>query len=80
MWRFETGISKFSFIIGVMVMAAISLICVAMLYEIYILRDLKARAETELEVADISREALLFFAGVIIIVILSFFDPLWFVL
>ncbi len=75
-----SALFRFSFIIGVMVMAAISLICVAMLYEIYILRDLKARAETELEVADISREALLFFAGVIIIVILSFFDPLWFVL
>ena len=75
-----SSLFRFSFIIGIIVMASIALISVSMLYELYIMRDLKSHIENEHDITDISKEAMLFFAGITVIVILSFFNPLWFVL
>jgi NADH:ubiquinone oxidoreductase subunit 4 (subunit M) len=75
-----SSLFRFSFIIGIMVMASIALISVSMLYELYMMRDLKSHIENEHDITDISKEAMLFFAGITVIVILSFFNPLWFVL
>lgn len=75
-----SSLFRFSFIIGVMVMASIALISVSMLYELYMMRDLKSHIENERDITDISHESLLFFMGITVIIILSFFNPLWFVL
>ena len=74
-----SSLFRFSFLIGVMVMTAIGLISVSMLYELYVMRDLKSHIDNEREITDISRESLLFFTVVIVVIILSFFNPLWFV-
>ena len=74
-----SSLFRFSFLIGVMVMTAIGLISVSMLYELYVMRDLKSQIDNEREITDISRESLLFFTVVIVVIILSFFNPLWFV-
>ncbi len=75
-----SSLFRFSFIIGVMVMASIALISVSMLYELYMMRDLKSHIENERDITDISHESLLFFMVITVIIILSFFNPLWFVL
>ncbi len=75
-----SALFTFSFVIGITVMAAISLIAISMIYELYILRDLKNYSEREDEVEDMDNGRLAFFIGIISIIFLSFFNPLWFVL
>ena len=74
-----SSLFNFSFVIGIIVMFSISLIAVSMLYELYMMRDLKTYINPQSDVEDISQFHLAFFIGVIVIIFLSFFNPLWFV-
>ncbi|MBO6290250.1 MAG: hypothetical protein IJ738_05215 [Alphaproteobacteria bacterium] len=74
-----SSLFNFSFVIGIIVMFSISLIAVSMLYELYMMRDLKTYINPQSDVEDISQYHLAFFIGVIVIIFLSFFNPLWFV-
>lgn len=75
-----SALFNFSFVIGTMVMFAILLITVSMLFELYIMRDLKITKSAEEQIEDISQYNLAFFAAILGVILLSFFDPLWFVL
>lgn len=72
-------IFKQNFAIGVGVMMAISLVAVMMLNELYVMRDLHGHLEKKIEVEDISRNKLIFLVGIMVIMFLSFFNPLWFI-
>ncbi len=73
-----SALFKFSFNIGICVMFALSLITVAMLYELYVMRDLKKHIENNDDIQDISNIHLAYFVTIIGILFLSFFNPLWF--
>lgn len=73
-----SALFKFSFNIGLCVMLAIALITVAMLYELYVMRDLKTHLDNKDNVRDITNLHLFFFICIIGILFLSFFNPLWF--
>ena len=68
-----------SFMTGIWVMTSTSLIGMALIYELYIMCDTRLSLTTNDTVCDISDANLAFFAGVTIILFLSFFNPLWFV-
>ena len=74
-----SALFKFSFTVGIIVMSAIALISVSMLYELYMMRDLHKHLPLENEVEDISQYHLAFFMAIVVIIFLSFFNPLWFV-
>lgn len=73
-----SALFNFNFFIGIMVMFAISLISVSILYELYMMRDLKKRLINN-DIEDISQGMFAFFMVIIVIIFLSFFNPLWFV-
>ena len=73
-----SAIFRESFITGLWIMAAISLIGLALLYELYVMRDLQNKSVRDYEVRDISDHELTFFSGVTFVLFLSFFNPLWF--
>ncbi|MBQ9034941.1 MAG: hypothetical protein IJ099_03140 [Alphaproteobacteria bacterium] len=69
---------KFSFNIGICVMFALSLLTISMLYELYVMRDLKKHISPNENIADISNLHLAYLAFIGAILFLSFFNPLWF--
>lgn len=73
-----SAIFRESFVTGLWVMASISLIGLALIYELYIMRDAQNKSIAPYEITDISDRKLIFFTGVTIVLFLSFFDPLWF--
>lgn len=73
-----SALFKFSFNIGLCVMFALALITVAMLYELYVMRDLKTHIDNKDNIQDITNLHLIFFSCIIGILFLSFFNPLWF--
>ena len=73
-----SALFNFNFFIGITVMLAISLISVSILYELYMMRDLKKRSPNY-DIDDISQGHFAFFMVIIVIIFLSFFNPLWFV-
>ncbi|MCQ2735262.1 MAG: hypothetical protein MJ212_04880 [Alphaproteobacteria bacterium] len=68
-----------SFMTGIWVMTSISLIGMALIYELYIMCDNRFKLTTNEIIYDISDTKLAFFAGITVILFLSFFNPLWFV-
>lgn len=68
-----------SFMTGIWVMASISLIGMALIYELYVMRDVRFKSADSEIINDISKPDLIFFAGITVILFLSFFNPLWFV-
>ena len=65
---------------GIWVMIVILLIALALVYELYEMLDLKNKSAKDVLVIDISDRKLAFFMAVITVLLLSFFNPLWFVL
>lgn len=68
-----------NFAIGIGVMLAITLIAMALVYELFMMRSLPRANVTEIEIDDISEKKAGFFVMVIVLLFLSFFNPLWFV-
>ena len=76
-----SAIFKANFAVGLGIMISISMVGMALLYELYVMSDLQTNyPATEITVEDISDRKLAFFIGVIILVFLSFFNPLWFII
>ena len=69
---------RVSFTFGILMMTAITAISMALLYELYILRNLTGKRNTNIEVEDMSERQILFFMAVIVFLFVSFFNPLWF--
>ena len=68
-----------NFAIGIGVMMAITLIATALVYELFMMRNLSQSYVAENEIEDISEKKTGFFLVLIILLFLSFFNPLWFV-
>ncbi len=68
-----------NFAIGIGVMVAITLIVMALVYELFMMRSLPKVYNADCEIEDISEKKTGFFAVVILLLFLSFFNPLWFV-
>ncbi|MBQ8481698.1 MAG: hypothetical protein IJ532_04120 [Alphaproteobacteria bacterium] len=79
-WNNFVLISAFfrvSFTHGLLMMTAIAIISMALLYELFIMRD-TSNKNPILEIEDISDKKVTFFVAVIIFLFMSFFNPLWF--
>lgn len=74
-----SALFKENFSIGLGAMTAICVICLALLYELFIMLDTKKKNDFHPDVTDISSINLLFFLSIIALLFLSFFNPLWFV-
>jgi len=74
-----SAILKESFAVGILVMFSLVLVALALLQELYVLRDLREFKEKSCNLEDISKNGQVFFAGIVTLLFLSFFDPLWFV-
>ena len=74
-----SALFKINFAAGIGVMTAITLICMGLIYELFMMRSLK-RIDAEITVEDISDRRSAFFMAIVLLLFLSFFDPLWFVL
>ena len=68
-----------SFGIGLWVMAALLLVALGLLHELYVMRDLKQHETKAENIEDLSSRQQIFLAGVVAILFLSFFNPLWFI-
>ena len=68
-----------NFTIGLGVMTAITFISMALVHELFMMRNLPSKCVLETEIEDISDKKAAFFVAVIVLMFLSFFDPLWFV-
>lgn len=68
-----------NFTIGLGIMTAITLISAALVHELFMMRNLPSRCLPEAEIEDMSDKNALFFVGIIILLMLSFLNPLWFV-
>ena len=68
-----------NFAIGIGVMSAITLIAMAMVYELFMMRSLPQKYAADSDIEDISEKKTGFFLTVILLLFLSFFNPLWFV-
>ncbi|MBR1600456.1 MAG: hypothetical protein IJ677_02635, partial [Alphaproteobacteria bacterium] len=68
---------RISFTFGVLMMTAISIANMALLYELFIMRD-SANKNPAIEIEDISKRKVAFLVTVIIFLFVSFFNPLWF--
>ena len=69
-----------NFIIGLLVMFSITLMAIILLQELYVMKDLQVYSENALDVSDISKGKQLFLFIMIAILLISFFNPLWFVI
>ena len=69
---------RISFTLGILMMTAITAISMALLYELYILRNLVGKKNVNVEVEDISDKQILFFMAITVFLFVSFFNPLWF--
>ena len=74
-----SALFKINFAAGIGVMTAITLICMGVTYELFMMRSLK-RIGVNVSVEDISDRQRAFFMAVVLLLFLSFFNPLWFVL
>ena len=68
-----------NFMIGLGIMTAITFISMALVYELFMMRNLPSKCVPERETEDISDRNATFFVAIIILIFLSFFNPLWFV-
>ena len=68
-----------SFGVGLWVMAALLLVALGLLHELYVMRDLKQHETKAENIEDLSSRQQIFLAGVVAILFLSFFNPLWFI-
>ncbi len=68
-----------NFAIGIGVMMAITLIATSLVYELFMMRNLSQTYVAENDIEDISDRKTGFFFVLIILLFLSFFNPLWFV-
>lgn len=68
-----------NFTIGIGIMTAITFISMALVHELFMMRNLPSKCVPETEIEDISDRKAAFFTGIIILIFLSFFNPLWFV-
>ena len=68
-----------SFKIGLCVMMALTLVALGLLQELYVMRDLKKHEIGAENIEDLSSRQLVFTIGVVAILFLSFFNPLWFI-
>ena len=68
-----------NFIVGLWVMAALTLVALSLLHELYMMRDLRQHDEKAENLKDLSLKQQIFLTGVVIVLFLSFFNPLWFV-
>lgn len=75
-----SALFNFSFVVGLTVISVISVISLSLLYELYFMRDLQKHGNLIENINDLSQKEFLFFIGIIAILFLSFFDPMWFVL
>ena len=69
---------RLSFILGTLMMTAITMICMALLYELFIMRNLTEKRIVGGQIEDISDKQIVFFAAVVVFLFVSFFNPLWF--
>lgn len=74
-----SALFKENFMAGIGVMTAITLIGMGIIFELFIMRKLPKNNGKEISVADISDKQTAFFMIIVILLFLSFFDPLWFV-
>lgn len=80
-WNNFVLISAFfrtSFVMGILMMTAITAICMSLLYEFFIMRSLTNKKVLQNTATDISDRQVMFFAAVIVFLFVSFFNPLWF--
>ncbi len=68
-----------NFAVGLWVMAALTIVALSLLHELYVMRDLKHHEEKAENLEDLSLKQQVFFAGIVAVLFLSFFNPLWFV-
>lgn len=79
-WNNFVLISAFfrvSFTLGTLMMAAICIICLSLVYELFIMRD-AAHLNDNFEIEDITDKKMAFFILIIAFLFVSFFNPLWF--
>ena len=74
-----SALFKENFAAGIGVMAAITLIGMGIMFELFMMRSLPKNIENEVLVEDISDKQTAFFMAIVVLLFLSFFDPLWFV-
>ena len=74
-----SALFKENFMAGVGVMIAITLIGMGMIFELFMMRSLPKNMNNEIRSEDISDRQTAFFMAIVILLFLSFFDPLWFV-
>lgn len=72
-------IFKQNFVVGLMVMAALTMAAVILMDEVLKMFSTSKDFSQKIEIPDISPAKLAFLISVIIILLLSFFNPLWFV-
>jgi NADH:ubiquinone oxidoreductase subunit 4 (subunit M) len=75
-----SALFKENFFIGSWVVLAITLAALVLLYELFVIRDLQKHQPQAEEMKDISATQFSFLSGILLILFLSFFNPLWFVL
>lgn len=79
-WNNFVLISAFfreSFTLGTLMMAAICIICLSLVYELFIMRD-AMHLNNDFEIEDITDKKMAFFVLIIAFLFVSFFNPLWF--
>ncbi|MBR2137290.1 MAG: hypothetical protein IJ852_04965 [Alphaproteobacteria bacterium] len=75
-----SSLFNLSSVVGLTVMAVITVISLSLLYELYFMRDLQKHIQFSENISDLTQREFLFFLGIIVILFLSFFDPMWFVI
>lgn len=68
-----------SFISGLCVMLAITFISMSLIYELYIMQDLEHNNTYTQKIADMEDISFMFFMVILIVLVISFFNPLWFI-
>ena len=74
-----SALFKENFAAGIGVMTAITLIGMGIMFELFMMRSLPENIDSEVWVEDISDKQTAFFMAIVVLLFLSFFDPLWFV-
>ena len=75
-----SGLFRENFVLGLWVMGALTLVSAGLLQELYVMRNLENHNEKAENMEDLSLYKQVFFAGIVVVLFLSFFNPLWFVL
>ncbi len=74
-----SAIFRQNFIVGVLVMFAIAMVAVVLMNELLSMFSKKSEIQQKFKIEDISTAKLLFLVSIILLLLLSFFNPLWFV-